>query len=62
MERNLIRRHMREAFRRHQFLLEPKRATLTLMLVFRSKAKGVPDQIRGDVMRALRLLSSRLAK
>ncbi len=53
---------MREAFRRHQFLLEPKRATLTLMLVFRSKAKGVPDQIRGDVMRALRLLSSRLAK
>lgn len=61
VDRNRIKRHMREAVRLRQARLSPPEGTLALMIVFRGAARLPGCSIRRDLANLLRRLQARLA-
>lgn len=65
VDRNHVKRHMREAYRHHQHalrrLFETRGDTLTLMILYRGGWPIDPPRVQRDTARALIRLAERLA-
>ncbi len=61
VERNRVKRIMRETVRLHQALLEPPSGTLTVMAVYRGRLPVDAGQLRNNLKEALRRMHKRMS-